>query len=307
LTLRIGLIGCGHWGRHILRDLITLSARVDVVARTESTRSQALALGATQAVDQIATLDHPLDGYVVASPTATHAAVVESLLSAGQPIFVEKPLTNDPVAARRITAAAGERVFVMDKWRYHPGVEALAAMAKAGELGDVLAIRSFRLGWGNPHPDTDAIWHLLPHDLAIVLEILGHLPAPAAAASTVRGRMATDLVCALDDGGDGPRATIEIGISHPVTRRAVVVIGSRKAAQLADSYDDHIVVADGVPDGISAAPYKRAAAGELPLLRELRAFLDYLQGGPPPRSSAAEGLLMVERIAALRRLAGIVE
>jgi hypothetical protein len=43
----------------------------------------------------------------------------------------------------------------------------------------------------------------------------------------------------------------------------------------------------------------------MPLLRELRCFLEHLRGGPPPRSSAANGLLVVERIAALRRLAGL--
>jgi hypothetical protein len=43
----------------------------------------------------------------------------------------------------------------------------------------------------------------------------------------------------------------------------------------------------------------------MPLLRELQAFVDHLRGGPPPRSSAAEGLMIVERIAAIRRLAGL--
>jgi hypothetical protein len=49
------------------------------------------------------------------------------------------------------------------------------------------------------------------------------------------------------------------------------------------------------------------AEGELPLLAELRAFLGHLDGGPPPASSAAEGAMMVEAIAGLRTLAGVVE
>ena len=44
---------------------------------------------------------------------------------------------------------------------------------------------------------------------------------------------------------------------------------------------------------------------ELPLLRELRAFLDHLDGGPPPRSSAAEGAAIVRTISELRLLAGL--
>jgi hypothetical protein len=46
---------------------------------------------------------------------------------------------------------------------------------------------------------------------------------------------------------------------------------------------------------------------EMPLLAELRAFLHHLQGGPAPRSSAAEGLSVVETIAALRALAGLTD
>ena len=44
---------------------------------------------------------------------------------------------------------------------------------------------------------------------------------------------------------------------------------------------------------------------ELPLLRELRAFVEHLRGGPPPRSSAAEGAAVVEAVARLRELAGL--
>jgi predicted dehydrogenase len=305
VTLQVGLIGCGRWGRLILRDLLALGAEVQVVAPSPANRREAVTLGAARAVAAIDDLDGPVEGFVIASPTSTHAAVMERLLRTGRPLFVEKPMTNDLAAARRLVAAAGDRIFVMDKWRYHAGVEALAAAAKSGELGEILAVRSYRLGWGHPHRDVDALWILLPHDLAIALEILGHLPAAAAALAPVPGRAASDFLAVLREDPGGPQVTIEIGTSHPVTRRAVVVVGSRKAAQLADSYDDRIAVAEGAPDGAFGAPLDRPAAGEPPLRRELHAFLDHLRGGPPPRSSAAEGLLIVERIAALRRLAAL--
>jgi hypothetical protein len=46
------------------------------------------------------------------------------------------------------------------------------------------------------------------------------------------------------------------------------------------------------------------ARGEFPLLAGLRAFAEHLRGWPPPRSSAAEGVTVVEAIANLRKLAG---
>ena len=46
-------------------------------------------------------------------------------------------------------------------------------------------------------------------------------------------------------------------------------------------------------------------SSESPLRRQLQAFLDYLQGGPPPRTSASEALAIVATLVQLRQLAGI--
>jgi predicted dehydrogenase len=304
VTIDVGLIGCGRWGRLILRDLVSLGARVHVVAPSQATRAFAVANGATSAAANIGEIAASITGYVVATPTTTHGAVIEALLATARPIFVEKPISSDVASARRIVEAAGERVFVMDKWRYHPGIEAMAEMARSGELGKVLAIRSYRLGWSHSHRDVDAVWILMPHDLAIALEILGHLPQPRSAFAAVPGRGGCDMIAVLAD-DEGPHVTIEIATSQPLYRRSTVVVGDRKVVQLGDSYDDKIIVMEGRPDGVSSGPQERAVGAEMPLLTELRAFLDYLRGGAVPRSSAAEALLVVERIAALRALAGL--
>jgi len=67
---------------------------------------------------------------------------------------------------------------------------------------------------------------------------------------------------------------------------------------LAGGWDEHLVV--HFDDGRTEMPEAR---GELPLLAELRAFVQFLDGGPPPRSSADEGAAMVQAIASLRALA----
>jgi predicted dehydrogenase len=305
MTIDIGLLGCGRWGHLILRDLLALGARVHVVAPSEATRAFAASNGAASAVARVEAIAELVAGFVVATPTSTHAEVIEKLFVTGRPIFVEKPLTNDVASARRIVAAAGERVFVMDKWRYHPGIEALAAIARSGELGCLVAIRSYRLGWNHTFREVDPVWILMPHDLSIAFEILGSLPAPRAAWTPVVGRGGCDMIAVLADDSAGPQVTIEVGTSQPLCRRSTLVIGDRGVAQLGDAYDDKIVIMDGRPDGASSGPQERPVGNAMPLLKELRAFLNHLIGGPPPRSSAAEGLLIVERTSALRALAGL--
>lgn len=299
---RIGLIGCGRWGRFILRDLVSLGCEVIVVARSTASKQRALEGQAAAVVNSLAEL--PLvDGAVVATPTNTHAAVIEELLERGVPVFTEKPLTADAARAARLAQLAAQHLFVMDKWRYHPGVEMLAVIARSGELGPVLGLRTTRAQWGNPHRDVDGVWILAPHDLAIALEVLGHLPAPQSATGEQVNGTVTGLIGLL---GPEPWFVCEVSTRHPEYRREVRLHCRAGVAILNDGYNDHLQIVR------SADPYesqpnieRRPISTELPLLRELRAFVEHLDGGPPPRSSAAEGAAMVAAIAELRALAGL--
>jgi predicted dehydrogenase len=293
---QIGLAGCGQWGRHILRDLRLLGCEVHVVARSEESRGRAKEGGAAGIVASVEELPQ-VDGAVVASSTITHAEVAEALLGRGVPVFVEKPLTADVAEAERLAAIEDGRLFVMDKWRYHPGVEALADIARLSELGSVIGLRSTRVSWGHRFDDVDTVWIHAPHDLAIALEILGTVP-PARSAVGERADGSLRGILALL--GDDPWFAVEISATASERRREIKLVCEDGVAWLADPYSDHIAVA---PTGVDE-PERRIVATELPLLRQLRAFVEHLDGGPPPRSSAAEGVEIVRRIAELRTLAG---
>lgn len=301
----VGLVGCGRWGRLILRDLVTLGAEVHVAAPSETGRQTAVAGGARRVVASAGQLPDA-DGYVVATPTVTHAEVVGSLLPRGRPVFCEKPLTADEDAAARLVERGADQIFVMDKWRYHRGVEELSRLAGRGAFGPIRSVRTYRLGWGNPHSDVDAVWILLPHDLSIVQEILGHLPVPRHAQSGSSRDREAHLLSVLYDAPGDVVVTCEVSSVDPVNRRSVVVVGEEGSGQLSDSYDDHVVLAGRV-DGaeVSEATRLHMVGDQLPLEAELRAFLGHLAGGPPPKSSAEEALSVVRVVAELRRMAGL--
>ena len=302
MTQRITLVGCGDWGRYILRDLKSLGCQVTVVARSGKSRAHAAQYGADHIVYSLAELQPDTDGFVVATPTSLHAETVAALLEFQRPIFVEKPLTNDPRSARDLAQRAGERIFVMDKWRYHAGVQALRDIARAEEFGPLESIRTMRLSWANPHSDVDAAWILMPHDLAIVLEILGYIPDPAFASAEYTNSKLTGLLGVL---GETPQAVIEVSARRVEPVRSISLNFRNGAALLEDSYAGCIKIRRAVQiNARKDDPQEsRAIATEFPLLRELRAFLCYLEGGPPPKSSASEGVRIVEVLAELRRLA----
>jgi len=294
----VGLVGCGNWGRHILRDLVFLGCEVPVVARSRESVARAEEGGAVAIVGDLDSLP-TVDAVVVATPTTTHAAVLEEVLEREIPVFCEKPLTDDPEAAERLAARAPDSLFVMDKWRYHPGVQELAAIAREGRLGPVSGLATVRVGWGNPHDDSDPVWVLAPHDLAIGFEILGAFGRPESAVGQWHDGGAVHLSGVLR--GDGWWQTLEVSSRSAERRRVVGLYCDDGVAVLADGWDEHVTVYRDGPDSVVEARIE--TPGELPLLAELRAFIDHLRGGPPPRSSAAEGAAVVSAIAQLRALA----
>jgi predicted dehydrogenase len=307
--LQVGLIGCGLWGRYILRDLLSLGCEVTVVSASDTGQRNAREGGALQTIGKIADLPN-VAGLIVATPTSTHAAVIESLLERSVPIFTEKPMVTDRESALRLARRAPDHLFVMDKWRYHAGVEMLRDIARTEELGPVQGLRTTRAQWGSSHTDVDASWVLAPHDLAIALEVLGDIPKPRSAIAEHTDGWATSLLGIL--GGDranhGSNAwlVIEISSRFPGYRREIRLQCSDGVAVLNDGYSAGVWLTrsgDSLKGRVGGE--LRPISQELPLLRELRAFVEHLKGGPPPRSSAADGALVVTTIADLRALAGL--
>ena len=95
--------------------------------------------------------------------------------------------------------------------------------------------------------------------------------------------------------GDKPWFALESSTAHPIQRREIRLVCREGVATLADSYADHVLVTRGEPDAGTRDEEARPISTEFPLLRELRAFLEHLDGGPPPKSSAAEAVADVRR------------
>jgi predicted dehydrogenase len=288
------LVGCGRWGRNILRDL-ALIGRTTVVVDT-SAEALAAAKPFAWATRRNLDIDEHVAGVIIATPATDHVATIERLARLQVPIFVEKPLASRTEDAERVVALTENRLFVMDKWRYHPGIEALGALARSGELGPVRTMRTWRLGWGHSHEDVDPIWNLLPHDLSIVLEILGFVP-PAVHATAERER---DRVWGMTARlGPDPLCVLEVSARRAEHRRRIEVVFDAGVAVLDGDRDTLIQIRSNDGDRTTDV------GDEPPLKRELEAFVGHLDGGPPPKSSGRDGVAVVRRISELRRLAGL--
>ena len=298
----IGLVGCGLWGKLVLRDLLALDVQVVTADIDPSARAAAAAAGVTVVADPS---ELPaVDGLIVATPAITHARIVTALLPRAVPVLVEKPFTTNTAEAERLARDGGDRLFAGHTWRYHPGVQLLGEIARSGELGPIVGLRSTRANWTSPRTDVDSIWNLAPHDLTLAIEILGGIPAPRAAVAEVHGGRAVGMTALL---GDEPWLVFDVSNRYRDKRREVRVHGRNGVAVMADPESGRIDITRGdlTSSPADAIHEVRAFSSESALTRELTAFLAFIEGGPPPKSSAAEGVDVVRCVARLRELAGV--
>ena len=89
ISMKIGLIGCGHWGKYILRDLKTLQCEVHIVVRSAKSEER-LKEDGEYVYLKISELPE-MDAFVIATPTSTHAQIIKEVIEFDKPIFCEKP------------------------------------------------------------------------------------------------------------------------------------------------------------------------------------------------------------------------
>lgn len=144
---RIGFLGTGWIGRDRMAAMLATGA-VGTAAIVEPSRENAaaalaLAPGAELLPSLDAMLARGLDGVVIATPSALHAAQTMQALAAGAAVFCQKPLGRSAAETRAAVAAAraADRLLAVDlSYRFTGGMQAIAALVREGALGRVHAI-----------------------------------------------------------------------------------------------------------------------------------------------------------------------
>jgi predicted dehydrogenase len=259
--IKVGVIGCGYWGPNLIRNFVEIPAS-DVLAvadlseeRLSHIKTRYPHVKVTQDYRDLFTLG--LDATVVATPPATHFPLARDCLRHGLHVLVEKPLTLDSRRAEELIELAEERGLILmagHTFEYNPAVRALKRIVDSGELGQIYYIDAMRVNLGLFQPDLNVLWDLAPHDISILLYILGHTPIAASA----RG-----MACVFDGIHDiaylnlvfpgDVLAHLHVSWLDPCKVRRITVVGSKKMVV----YDDvesleKIKIYD---KGVEAPPY----------------------------------------------------
>lgn len=186
--VRIGVIGAGYWGPHLIRNVSEIAgARLAAVADLSSERLRPLQSRYpntlfTQKYRDL--LSDAVDAIIIATPVNTHHALASEALKAGKHVLVEKPLTRTSAEALdlvRIAEHHGLALMVGHTFEYNPAVLSLRDFIQRGDIGQVLYVDAARLNLGQFRRDVNVLWDLAPHDISIMNFILQAEPTHVSA------------------------------------------------------------------------------------------------------------------------------
>ncbi len=313
--MRVAVIGCGYWGKNLVRtfaELRSLAAVVDPDTEQAASLASQYSVASRSMGDVLS--DPEIDAVVIAAPAKDHASVALDALRAGKHVFVEKPLALDVAEAQQVVAAAEERgltLMVGHLLQYHPAFLALRRMVADGALGELRYLYSNRLNLGRIRREENILWSFAPHDLSMLLALVGESPDQVSAVgSTFLSDNVPDVTTTHMSFPSGPRAHVFVSWLHPFKEQRLVVVGADAMAVFDDTapWDSKLVVFEhGVTwDGLTPVPV-RADPTPIPLeqsepLRlECEHFLHCVTTGETPRTDGHEGVRVLEVLDAAER------
>jgi UDP-2-acetamido-3-amino-2,3-dideoxy-glucuronate N-acetyltransferase len=311
-------LGCGYWGPNLLRNFSSLpGCSVKWVAEPSPQQRQFVEQKypqtKTTARWEEAVADPEVQAVVIATPAATHFAMTKQALLAGKDVFVEKPMAMRRAEGEELASLAAERqriLMVGHVLQYHPAIQKLNAMIHSGELGKLQYIYSNRLNIGKIRTEENILWSFAPHDISVMLMLLGEFPASVCAhGGNYLHHDLPDVTMTTLTFGSGARGHIFVSWLHPHKEQRLVVVGDKKMVVFNDaaerdklvSYAHQVEWIDRKPVAKKAAAEPITIAAEEPLKLECAHFLDCMATRKPPRTDATEGLAVLTVLEACQK------
>jgi predicted dehydrogenase len=305
-AMRVLQVGLGRFGQSHLRSWRKLAVDLRVCDRDPS---RLAALAEPGSTDWRALLDD-VECVDVATSASSHEEIARAALERGKHVLVEKPITPTAREGFALAALARERGCVLQVghvFRFTSEARAVAEAVRGGAIGQVRYVLGHFMSFKRPRTDGGLAISDGVHLVDLVSWILDKQPvAVTAVLRDYLGRGMDDAaILALDYGRES--ALVEAACFPPEARRDLHVIGTEGAITcdfLADAdrvklYGHaHAQDGQGVWQANEGEVHVLPAAGEEPLLAELRAFLEASRSGRPA-PEAADGVAGAAAVAVI--------
>lgn len=182
--LRVGVVGCGHWGPNLVRNLRNvIECEVSLVCDTDPNRLRHM----KSMYPDVETCNNHhhvvngagLDAVVISTPVKSHYEIARASLLAGKHTLIEKPMASSMAECEELVQIADKNGVVLmigHTFLYAPPIQKIKEIVDWGDIGEIQYISSRRLNLGLFQKDINVAWDLAPHDLSIILHIMGECP-----------------------------------------------------------------------------------------------------------------------------------
>ena len=311
----IAVVGCGHWGKNLVRNFSELDALCSIsdpssgVVDKYASQYNVKKSSFTEIIN-----DPNIKGVVLAVPAHLHASMAIEAMNKNKHIFVEKPLGMNEVEVEAMIATAKKnkvRLMVGHLLQYHPIFKTIREYVGAGKIGEINYIYSNRLSFGKVRTEEDVIWSFAPHDISMILSLTDQEPeyVNTNATSILQKNIADTATIHLQF-KSGLKSHISVSWLHPYKEHKLVIIGQSAMLVFDDTKPWH--------EKLALYPFKLVSSKNLinlqnsnvqyvkiteeePLKNECQHFIDVVEKDIQPLTDGAEGLRVLKVLSAASR------
>lgn len=305
----VALVGCGYWGENLVRNFYDLGALRTICdirqERLEFFKQKYLNIETTNSFKEVL-LSSNIKAVAISSPAVTHYELVKKALLYGKDVFVEKPLAlNIGEAGELVRLAQKQKRILMvgHILQYHPAISKLKGIIDSNKLGKIQYIYSSRLNIGKLRTEENILWSFAPHDISVVLMLLGEEPVKV---NAFGGSYITegvhDITVTTLEFRNGIRSHIFVSWLHPYKEQKLIVIGSKTMVVFDDLTEEKLFVYPHKIEWVQGKiPFAKKAEckpvkveKKEPLREELEHFIECVMHRKIPRTDGYEALRVLK-------------
>lgn len=236
--MKIAVVGYGYWGPNLVRNFSWLGeTQVKYVCdldqnRLDRVKSQFPNVEIVT-TDYNQVLEDPeVEAIAIATPVNSHYALAKAALVAGKNVLLEKPMTDCVAKGQELVDLAKEKGLILmvdHTFLYTGAVKKMKEVIDSGAIGQVYYFDSIRVNLGLFQSDVNVIWDLAPHDLSIMLYLIGKTPVSVSAQGMahVEGHL-ENIAYVTVYYADNTMAHFHVNWLSPIKVRKVLIGGSDK-------------------------------------------------------------------------------
>jgi len=316
--INVGVVGCGYWGPNLVRNFRSLAdCKLTTVCDVSADRLEHVT-NLYPGVKGETNLERMLEGgqvdaVAIATAVKYHYPMAKASLLAGKHTLIEKPMAASSAECEELQEIARSKGLVLmvgHTFLYSQAVRKIKEIVDCGDIGEIRYIAARRLNLGLYQKDINVAWDLAPHDVSIILYIMGEPPLSVDCRGSAHVTPGVEDVTMLHMAFSKNRsAMVHSSWLDPRKTREMTIVGSKRMIVYDDvaplekirifdarverppHYDTFAEFQYAYHYGDVYSPHIKQ---DEPLKIECGHFLECIQTGKTPLTSAERGLEVVK-------------